>query len=120
MMAALLTAETSLPQVLDLPRTKIAHEVAEREIGRVDRLAEERGLDPDLLVHMAAYVTLCQGLDRDKLLASIEAEAAQTKRGLPGGAAPVADALADALPGTPAALEPIRPDMVGEALYCGT
>ncbi len=116
MMAALLTSETSLPQVLALPRTAIAHRVAEREIGRVRRLARERTLDPDLLVHMAAYVTLCQGLDRQRLLDAIEAEAAQTKRGLPRGAAPVADALADALPGTPAAPEPIRPDALGEAV----
>jgi tetratricopeptide (TPR) repeat protein len=116
MMAALLAIETSLPQVLDLPRTAIAQRVAEREIGRVRRLARGRALDPDLLVHMAAYITLCQGLDRKRLLAAIEAEAAQTKRGLPGGAAPVADALADALPGTPAAPEPIRPDALGEAV----
>jgi len=65
MMAALLAAETSLPQVLALPRTDIAHQVARREIGRVRRLARERGLDPEFLVHMVAYVTLCQGVDRE-------------------------------------------------------
>ncbi len=116
MMAALLAAEASLPQVLALPRTTIAHEVAAREIDRLHRLARERGLDPALLVHMAAYVTLCQGLPRDLLLEAIETEAARSKRGLPAGAAPVADALADALPGTAAAPEPIRPDALGEAL----
>ena len=75
MMAALLAAETSLPQVLALPRTEIAHEVAKREVGRVSRLAKERGLDPSFLVHMVAYVTLCQGLEREAILAAIEAEA---------------------------------------------
>ena len=116
MMAALLAAETSLPQVLALPRTEIAHEVAKREVGRVSQLAKERGLDPSFLVHMVAYVTLCQGLESKAMLHAIEAEAAQLKRGLPGGAAPVADALAEALPGSAVAPEPIRPDALGEAV----
>jgi tetratricopeptide (TPR) repeat protein len=116
MMAASLAAERSLPQVLALPRTDIAHRMAEREVGSVRRLARERGLDPDLLLHMTAYVTLCQGISRDKLLAAIEIEAAEMGRGLPGGAAILADAMAEALPGTPAMPEPIRPDALGEAL----
>ena len=120
MMAALLAAETSLPQVLALPRTNVAHEVAEREIGRVRRLACGRGLDPDLLAHMAAYVTLCQGIQRDELLTAIEAEAGHLQRGLGGGAALLADALAEAHSGTAANLDPVRPDVLGEALVLRT
>ena len=116
MMAALLAAESSLPQVLALPRTEIAHKVAEREIGRVRGLAEARGLDADLLEHMAAYVTLCQGLARGTLLDAIETAAAEFHWGLTKGAAAVANALSDALPGTRAAPEPIRPDALGEAV----
>jgi tetratricopeptide (TPR) repeat protein len=116
LMAALLAAETSLPQVLELPRTEIAHKVAKREIGRIRGLARERRLAPELLVHMAAYVTLCQGFDRTSLLDAIEAEAAAFRWGIPTGAANVADALADALPGAAATVEPIRPDALGEAL----
>jgi tetratricopeptide (TPR) repeat protein len=116
MMAALLAAETSLPQVLDLPRTEIAHEVAKREIGRVRRLANERGLDPGLLAHMVAYVTLCQGLDWNTLPGTVETEAHELKRSLAKGAAVVAEASADALPGVPPAIEPLRPDALGEAV----
>jgi hypothetical protein len=116
MMASLLVAEQSLPQVLALPRTEIAHRMAEREIGRVRRLARNRELDADLLVHMTAYVTLCQGISRDKLLAAIEIEAIEARRGLAGGAAFMADTVTEALPGTPAMPEPIRPDALGEAL----
>jgi tetratricopeptide (TPR) repeat protein len=116
MMAALLAAETSLPEVLELPRTEIAHKVAKREIGRIRGLARERGLAPNLLVHMAAYVTLSQGLAREALLDAIEAEAAQLRLGVGTGAATVADTLADALPGTPVVFEPIRPDALAEAV----
>ena len=116
MMAALLAAETSLPHVLELPRTEIAHKVARREIGRIGGLARERGLAPELLVHMAAYVTLSQGLARDALFDAIETEAARFRWGTPTGAAKVADTLADALPGRAAAVEPIRPDALGEAV----
>ena len=116
MMAALLAAETSLPHVLELPRTEIAHKVARREIGRIGGLARERGLAPELLVHMAAYVTLSQGLARDALFDAIETEAAKFRWGTPTGAAKVADTLADALPGRAAAVEPIRPDALGEAV----
>jgi tetratricopeptide (TPR) repeat protein len=116
MMAALLAAETSLPQVLELPRTEIAHKVANREIGRIQGLARERALAPGLLVHMAAYITLCQGLARNALLDAIATEAAEFHWGLATGAASAADALADAMPGTPPAVEPIRPDALGEAV----
>jgi tetratricopeptide (TPR) repeat protein len=120
MMAALLAAETSLPQVLALPRTEIAHEVAKREIGRVRRLANERGLDPSFLAHMVAYVTLCQGSTWGPLLDAVETEARELKRGLAKGAAAVAEALTDALPGSGAAPEPIRPDALGEAVVLQT
>ena len=116
MMAALLAAETSLPHVLELPRTEVAHKVARREIGRIGGLARERGLAPELLVHMAAYVTLSQGLARDALFDAIETEAGKFRWGTPTGAAKVADTLADALPGRAAAVEPIRPDALGEAI----
>jgi tetratricopeptide (TPR) repeat protein len=116
MMAALLAAESSLPQVLALPRTEIAHKMAEREIGRVRKLARARRLDPGLLVHMAAYVTLCQGLDWTTLLDAVETEARELRRAPAVGAAAVAEALAEASPGTAPAVEAIRPDALGEAV----
>jgi tetratricopeptide (TPR) repeat protein len=65
---------------------------------------------------MAAYVTLCRGLDRAAVMTAVEEEKQALGRPSAGDPAPVADALQEALPGEDGAVAPVLPDMIGEAV----
>ena len=64
---------------------------------------------------MAAYVTLCQGLARNTLLAAIEAEARELKRACERRRNR-RRGLDRCLAGCATGLEAIRPDALGEAV----
>ena len=74
--------------------------MAEREIGRVGRLAEGASSIRTCSCTWPAYITLCQGLARGRGCSMrSKPRRQQLRRGLPRASRPVADALGDALPG---------------------
>ncbi len=115
MMAAMVAAEAGMANALSLGRTGLALELATRELRRVARFAGDDQNRQAVLRHLAAYVTLCRGLDREQ----VEMAAAQEKeaigRASAGDPAELTDLLATALSGGEGRIEPILPDMIGEA-----
>jgi hypothetical protein len=93
MMAALVAARIGFGAALSLGRQDLTFKIADNEIDRLERLASNHRVNPKLLVHLAAYVTLCQGLDRAGIIAATEAE--KQALSLPGAGDPgeVADSL---------------------------
>jgi hypothetical protein len=102
--------------VLALSRTDLAYTIADREINRIETVARERKLSPRFLSHMAAYVTLCQGLERTVVEEAVEEEKTAEKHYSAGDPPDIAEALLAALPNEQNAVNPIQPDMIGEAV----
>ncbi len=114
LMAGILGVEHNLRTPLLLGPTKMAEDLANFELGRIDVLAQDRGLNPDFLRYLAAGLTLAGGCSRDDLVQMI-AEEAET-RGFTGDRAEVEQALLNALPGEqPNLIAPVLPDLIGEA-----
>jgi hypothetical protein len=98
MMAGLGAVQHRVPHLLGLNRTDLARGRAEAEAERIRRLAEARQVDPDFLVHMAALVTLADGLDLDGLAEAVGGEGQALGVVFPGGPHKVVKTLADGLP----------------------
>ena len=115
MMAGLLAKDAGIGAVLALGRTDLAFELADRELARIARLGKANGIDADFLLVMAGHATLCRGLDAAAIRRAVPVE--QTALGLPGAGDPgkVAKVLAEALPGANGGVDPILPDIIGEA-----
>jgi hypothetical protein len=114
MMAGLMVKDIGMAHVLSLGRTDLAFELAQRELARIARIGAAKGVDADFMEVMAAYVTLCRGLEATQIRAAVPAE--QAALGVPRAGDPgtVAKLLHEALPGAVGA-NPILPDMIGEA-----
>lgn len=119
MMAALITFESGGDSALYLNRTELAHEVAETLVAeRIKGAVEDHG---DLFLHMAAYATLCGGLEEPQALRALDQEAAETKLGQVADPKAFLDKLQAWLPGTRTKtwIGTIEPDIVGEAYVLG-
>ena len=114
MMAGLMAKQVGMAQVLSLRRTDLAFELADRELARIERLG---GNDASraMLVHLAAYATLCRGLARGGFEEAAAAEKQALRRPSAGDDAELADQLCEALPGAEGRIDPILPDIIGEA-----
>ena len=68
-----------------------------------------------MLVHLAAYATLCRGLSTQAAIDAAREE--QAALGYDGASPPasLAEALVAALPGAEGSIAPILPDLIGEA-----
>jgi tetratricopeptide (TPR) repeat protein len=120
MMAALSMLEVGHAKTLTLDRTDLADKLAEREAGRLGRLAEAASLkDKTLVQHLAACVTLVQGMNREDFEAFSTTEIQAINRAGGGDAAAIADVLQEALP-RPNGIAPVLPDLIGEALIVRT
>ncbi|MEO5372529.1 MAG: tetratricopeptide repeat protein [Magnetococcus sp. DMHC-1] len=112
MMAGYLLAEK-----IPLPKTRAAMAItlAGWESGRIAKFAENPK-QGRLLKHLAAFATLCGGLEQAqfRVVALTEKEAL----GLPsvGDPGTLADLLHQALPGPHNGVDALRPDIMGEAL----
>jgi len=115
MMAAMTMGEVDHARALALGRTDLATRLAEREAERFANLAREHRVDPDLAIHLAACVTLTQGMSRDEFERFAVAEKAAIHRPSGGDAAILADVLQEALPRADG-IAPVLPDLIGEAL----
>ena len=118
MMAALVSIRSGIVEALDLSRTDLAFRLAEREIDRLKRFAPSQGgkAAQELLVHMAAYVTLCNGLSGDHALEAATQEGNALQLQYLGGYGALRNTLHDALPGPGNGITPVVPDLIGEAL----
>ena len=116
MMAGLAAAESGLAEALALAPDALAFALAARERERIGHIAKAHGVDGSLAEHMAALTTLCQGLEHEAALAAIAREKQALHYGEAGGAPPtVYGALREALAREASGLEPILPDIIGEA-----
>ncbi|MET3133897.1 tetratricopeptide (TPR) repeat protein [Oxalobacteraceae bacterium GrIS 1.11] len=114
MMAALEMVRLRHTQVLTLRRTDLATGLARREADRLNNLAEQRGLTPELVHHLAACITLAQGMEREAFEVFAEAEKVAIRLPSGGDAAQLAALLQQAFP-RPDGIAPITPDLIGEA-----
>jgi tetratricopeptide (TPR) repeat protein len=118
MMAALVSIRSGIIETLALSRTDLAFRLAEREIDRLKRFAPSQGGEgtQELLVHMAAYATLCNGLSADQALEAATQEGNALQLQYHGGYGALRKTLHGALPGKGNGIAPVVPDLIGEAL----
>ncbi|MEO5329617.1 MAG: tetratricopeptide repeat protein, partial [Magnetococcus sp. THC-1_WYH] len=116
-MAAQVAVEQNAEDALSLSRAELAFRIAERERKHLLSHVPNNNRDQTrLLPHLAAMLTLCQGLDRTRLMAVIEHEKEVLGYSDAGGRGTLADLLSEALPSeTEGEAAFIRPDMIGEA-----
>lgn len=113
-MAALTMARRGDVSALQLGRTDLALEVAGHEMQRLAQAAESKGLERELVLHLAACITLLQGLPRIEALGLIRTE--KQAIGLEqGDTAKLVDVLHECLPAGER-IAGVEPDLIGEAL----
>ena len=124
MMAAVVSVvdqDSPLPQALALSRPRLAKRFATRERGRLERLAggkpesAEHRATKKLLIHLAAYATLCAGLTEEQARDAAEAEAEILRLEIPGGPGILADTLGAAYADDAGRIGAIGLDAIGEA-----
>ncbi len=116
LMAGLVAPHSGIAQALAQPAAALAHQLAVEETRRLERLAGPLEIDPHLLVHLIACVTLRGGCPWSHAAPLIAQEARAMGLHLPAGAEHIADVLADILLSSDGTtLEPIGPDLLGEA-----
>jgi hypothetical protein len=116
LMAGLVAPHSGIARALAQPAAKLAGQLALEEILRLEHLAGPLHIDPHLLVHLVACVTLRGGCPLSQTAALIAGETHAMGLHLPAGADHAADVLADLLlspDGT--RLEAIVPDLLGQA-----
>ena len=116
MMAAELAREAGFTRVLSLTRSDVALAIADRERARISQIMAANGVPETFGRHMAAVVTLCQGLDRETAFRAIERE--MNALGFDGAAnrATVFATLQTVLPVSDNEVSQIVPNIVGEAV----
>ncbi|REE17126.1 anaphase-promoting complex subunit 5 [Paraburkholderia sp. BL27I4N3] len=119
MMAALAMVQVGHARALALGRIDLADALAQHEADRLRQLARVRSLDPALVQHLAACVTLAQGMSREDFERFASSEKATIHRPSGGDAAVLADVLQEALPRANG-IAPVLPDLIGEALIMRT
>jgi hypothetical protein len=114
MMAALMALESGNASALSLNRTRLAYEVSQKLVA--NRMKEAVEDHKDLFLHMAAYATLCGGLQQEEALKVLEEESVETHLGRVVDAKAFLDKLQAWLPGekTKTWIGVIEPDIVGE------
>jgi TIR domain/Tetratricopeptide repeat len=116
LMAGLVAARAGFGAVLALSATDLGLEIAGHEVARIERIAASEKIPVRFFSHLAAYVTLSGGLSLEQLEAVVEEEKEAMRFGSAGDPPEIAQALAVALPGKPGEIDPVLPDVVGEAL----
>jgi tetratricopeptide (TPR) repeat protein len=115
MMAALLSFESDLVEVLDLPRTELAMQLVDHEVKRLTEGAASPSAQR-LLEHAAAFATLGAGLTHAQALEVVVKAAALLGLSCPDGPGALVGHLHNLLPGPEQGIAPIVPDTLAEAL----
>ena len=119
MLAAVTVVREGWGHVLAMGPKDLVLNVARTESERILRVVESQSVSKSLgpfVKHVAAVVTLRQGLTAEATRVMIEQESGELGYRLPNGSAAMRDAFAVALPGDAGGIAPVEPDMVGEAL----
>jgi len=115
MMAALLSLRTELVEVLELAGTELAMRLADHEIKRLTEGAKSTAAER-LLVHLAAFAALGNGLNQEQALEVAEEESHALKLTYPGGAGALVSQVHEVLSAPDLGLAPVVPDILSEAL----
>ena len=116
MMAALTSLETGVPTALSFSRTDMAKRLARREQARIRKFApQDKHYAAEFLVRLAATATLCGGLSFEEARNAASHDSKDSGIEYPEGPGAAVKAVYNAIPGLEGALEPIRPDLIGEA-----
>lgn len=116
LLSALLAPHQDVATAFARTPAELAGELAERELAKLEILAFRQGLDPALMRHLVACVTLQNGCPFDAAPVLVQQEADAMGMHLPAPAEHVADCVADALLAADGAtLEPLGPAPIGEA-----
>ena len=124
MMAAVVSVvdqDTPLPEALALSRPRLAKRFAERERDRLERLAgdattaAEHKATTDLLIHLAAYATLCGGLTQGQAQRATKVEAESLGLTVYGGPRVLVYTLRAAYADDAGQIGAIELDAIGEA-----
>ena len=119
MLAAATAAREGFGQVLAMGSEELAFSVAKTELARILKVVESRNVSASLaplIKHVAAVVTLRQGLTAEATREMIERESEELGYNLPNGSAALRDAFAVALPNDAGGIAAIEPDVIGEAM----
>ena len=119
LLAGVTVAREGLGHVLAMAPQDLVLNVARTELERILRVVESQSVSQSLaplVKHVAAVVTLRQGLTAEATREMIEQECGELGYNLPNGSAALRDAFAMALPSDAGGIAAIEPDMVGEAL----
>lgn len=118
-LAAVTMAREGFGHVLAMGPQYLAFNVARTELDRILKVVESQGESPNsrnLIKHVAAVVTLRQGLTAETTREMIAQESEELGYNLPNGSAALRDAFAMALPNDTGGIAAVEPDMIGEAL----
>ncbi len=117
MMAAAASLRIGAKAALDLSRSELAFETAKELVA--NRMREAVSTHRQLFLHMAAFATMCGGLDQDEALLILDRESEQTHLGPVPDPASFVNALHEWLPGEKTWIGSIQPDIVAEAFLLG-
>jgi hypothetical protein len=115
MMAALLSVQSDLVEVLDLPRTELAGQLVDHEVRRLTEGVPSPSAR-QLLELTAALAALGGGLTQTQALEVAANAAALLGLSCPDGPGALVQHLHDLLPGSDHGVAPIVPDILAEAL----
>jgi tetratricopeptide (TPR) repeat protein len=117
MMAGVFAARHGARAALALDRLELAGEMAEIETARLRKFAGARGFVDNgaFLMHLVACVTLQNGCPPSALPELVEDEGKALGFQAPFDPRGVARQICDYLPSAKRAVEPIRPDLIGES-----
>jgi hypothetical protein len=119
MMAALAMIELGCARVLMLGPEDLADQLAQREANRLQNLANSASCDGVLVQHLAACVSLSQGMNIQDFVGFATREKDAIGRPSGGDAAILAEMLHHALE-VPNGIAAVQPDLIGEALIVRT
>ncbi|MBB5057430.1 tetratricopeptide (TPR) repeat protein [Granulicella aggregans] len=122
LMAALVACENGFPAALSLSRPELAKNLADKEARRIrhgfDPQDPQSVQDADLLVHLYACVTLCGGLDRERLLKLAKQECEELGMSYSRGPGAAVNDLA-VRAGAVSSIPTMTPDLLAEAFWLG-
>jgi tetratricopeptide (TPR) repeat protein len=113
-MSGVTAVQEGIPTLLTRGRAEMARRIAADELSRIEKLANDRGVNSELLKYLAAGLTLAGGYSREGLLACIAEERSALGYGQQDDMR-LADAACDALGVQLGRVPPILPDLIGEA-----
>jgi tetratricopeptide (TPR) repeat protein len=116
LMAACEAAQTTVDQALSLSRTDLGLRMAGHEMGRIEAIAQGRGVPGKLLAHLAAYATLCGGLPRSERQAVVAEERRELGFDTGSALADINAALSVAFVHESGSLAAITPSLLGGAV----